>query len=100
MNLLSALKSNGTGLLEGLCRFHDRSTTFSLPKNKELFEKVTLDFSIGTENLGTYTIGITEVSLSSSTLNGAIVIDDNILLKITFPDTGDFGRFMAWDYRP
>lgn len=99
MNLLSVLKSNGTGLLEGLCRFHDRSESFTLPK-WEVTDKIKLDFSIGVENLGTYTLGISFISLEESTLHGSLVIDDEILLHITFHKIGDFGKFMAWDYRP
>jgi hypothetical protein len=101
MDLLSVLKSNGTGLLEGLCRLHNRDgiSFFNLTSSNKM---VKIDFSIGAENLGTYKVRIDSIE-ESGNINCTIMETEDIgmgvLLRIKIEDVGDFGRFQAFDYR-
>ena len=105
MDLLSILKSNGTGLLEGLCRphnrnNHDESSFITLKTN----DKLKVDFSLGVEYLGVYEIKVESAEDDGTKLDCIITETENdgmgfVALRIYIKDMGDFGRFEAHDCR-
>ena len=96
MNLIEILKSNGTGLLQGLCRpttgqFEDLDDS-ELLRNKA--KKVKVDFSLNEKYLGTFDIhicGVDEKHFDAELdVNGELVY-----LYIDWPDDADFATFKA-----
>jgi len=105
MNLISVLETNGTGLLEGLCRPHSRSSS-SVKDDSflklEAYDEIIVDFSIGTENLGTYKIKV-EYLNEDSDFDLICSLNDEeyeyIFIGIKIGHHGNFGRFAATDCR-
>lgn len=105
MDLLDVLKSNGTGLLEGLCRPHNRNGSF---RDLKVLSEMEVDFSFGMEKLGTYKVRVIGFSDSESKPNEidpncTIIGTENegmgISVRIIIGSVGDFGRFVAHDLR-
>lgn len=92
--LLQVLRSNGTGLLDGLCRPHIRNRLF---KGMEVHDRFEVDFSLGIENLGTYTIEVT--SVFGGDISAKIHMENvSVILLIKYSDElKNFGKFMARD---
>lgn len=105
MNLISVLETNGTGLLEGLCRPHYRlssSVKESSFLNLEAYDEITVDFSIGAENLGTYKIKVNHLDVEGDFSLACSLADEeyeDIFISIKIGHHGNFGRFAATDER-
>ncbi len=98
MDLLSILRENGTGLLEGLCRLQNNRFPNYRLVDLESSKKVKMNFSMGTENLGTYEIKVesNDYMVLTCTLITPSVQGPIVRLRITILDLdGDFGKFLA-----
>ncbi|MBP6912973.1 MAG: hypothetical protein KBB86_03510 [Candidatus Pacebacteria bacterium] len=96
MNLEEILKSNGTGLLEGLCRIHNRKLDFD-EEPKQFSSEFEVDFSLGAQSLGMYKIEVTATSFEEKLWTGEIKLDkgESIYLEINYSKDPDLGRFYA-----
>lgn len=96
MNLEEILKSNGTGLLEGLCRIHDRELDFDEDPGS-FSSEFEIDFSLGAQPLGMYKIQVTATSFDEKLWTGEIKLEkgESIYLEIDYSKDPDLGRFYA-----
>ncbi len=104
MDLLSILRENGTGLLEGMCRLEQATRDFSGSRLIQLkpSERVKMNFSLGIEHLGNHTIRVD--SKDGMVLNCTLVDHEiqgpNVHFIITILDCDyNFGKFLAFSFK-
>lgn len=101
MDLLNVLKTNGTGLLRGLCRPHSRETFQEVEGKWEGHLSTVLDFSFGIEFLGTYSVIVESLGIMAFNEKGWEARIDvegsgcSVCLMIDFSLDDDFGEFHA-----
>ena len=101
MQFIDALESNGTGLLEGMCRPHDREKNFLDIEDTMDSTLPQLDFSFGAQFLGTYPIRVTGtnyVPFNEKGITAEIAVEGServIYLMIDYSFDDEFGKFYA-----
>ncbi len=90
MNLITILKTNGTGLLQGLCR----PAEFDSFQNLEE-DEVDVNFSLGEKNLGKFKIKIESVGDDEGNYIHAYLTGEDIYMDISFGSLVSLAKFEA-----